>query len=210
MITKKNFYLSTAFFLRVSLAVCFINISSSCFACMSDGTVNIRIVRSANDEHATAFVSLYDCSMMVAKTYCAVGVGLNENAATKNAAIQVTYMQFVNAATGKDISGFGVTPKLNTTLGFREEQKGIWYGFWGLFSKPMVTRDVVELKFEFQMAPGTSDEDLVKAFDGASIGAAQGGSDGKVMRGDHFEIAKVESVKVLSLNKMPQMKDGKK
>jgi len=160
---------------------------------------HIRIIRTPdNDEHAVAFVSAYSCSAMREKSFCCIGIRLEPNAAMKRAKIRVNDMRFVHAATGQPINGFNPTKKEATAKSFENEIDGFWYGFWAIFNKGTEVRGLSELRIEFTMAPGTTNDDLREAFKDSHIGTSEGNAQGVVLKGEHHEILKTEGIRVYS------------
>lgn len=171
-------------------------------ACMAISEPDIRIIRTQNnDEHAVAFVSAYNCEVMRAKTYCCIGIRFEPNAAMKRAKIRVHDMRFVQAATGQPIPDFNPTKKDATAKSFENELDGYWYGFWALFPKTVEIRGLSEIRVEFTMAPGTTDDDLKEAFRNSHVGTAEGNAEGVVIKGEHHEILKTMGIRVFSVPK---------
>lgn len=170
-------------------------------ACMAVGDLDIRIFRSPeNPEHAVGYISAYDCAAMPTKTFCCLGIRFETNDAWRKAAIDVKKLRFVGAVSGKDEDGFLPTPRSSTRDSFQKELDGVWHGFWGIYRKQAKPEELMQIKVEFSVAPGTTDEQLRAAFANCFIGASEGLADGRIIEGksDHKEIIKLASVKVYS------------
>ena len=82
-------------------------------ACIAMGQPKIAINLDDNGT-GKALISEYDCSGMILKTNCVVGVRLSDKALT-DSRVAIRSLRFINLRDGSPVKGFTPTPNQRTT-----------------------------------------------------------------------------------------------
>ena len=171
-------------------------------ACMAVNSPTLRLMRASGAKaggrvNMVGYFSKYDCYAMTPKTYCAIGVRFEPSDLLKKTDIKIEGMRFIDQDTGKPLTGFEPKANAMTSKTFNEKKKGNWFGYSALFGKKTEKRGGVEMKVEFSVAPGTTDEQIKALFAGASVGASGAQANGAITSGHHQEIVEVGKVFVV-------------
>src|SRR3954451_15979151 len=101
-------------------------------ACVGIGQIKIA-VKLDGAGTGKALISEYDCTMMVPKTNCVVGVRLSDAALSDNK-INVRQLRFVNLKDGSAYQGFLPAPNKRSTAAWGRVMDGDWYGFSAVYT----------------------------------------------------------------------------
>ncbi len=159
-------------------------------ACMAMGQPKINISLQGNGT-GKAIISQYDCTMMVSKTNCIVGVRLSDKALAE-ARIAIRTLRFIDLTTGQPIQGFAPTPNPKTTTAWHRVMDGTWYGFSAVYNANVQKKGGLGIEITFGYDQETPEQRIAQAFDYGHVGLAEGDGEGRIAAGHMLEVVQIQ------------------
>lgn len=166
-------------------------------ACQAMGQPKITI-KLAGDGTGKALISEYDCSMMIPKTNCVVGVRLSDNALA-DSKIAIRALRFVNLRDGSAVQGFTPAPNQRSTAAWGRVMDGTWYGFSAIFGAHSDSHGGLAIEVSFSYDPTTRPEEITRAFDYGHVGLAEGDPQGGIAHGHMMEVVQIRGASLALL-----------
>jgi hypothetical protein len=160
-------------------------------ACVGIGQIKIA-VKLDGAGTGKALISEYDCTMMVPKTNCVVGVRLSDTALA-DAKINIRQLRFVNLKDGTPYQGFLPAPNQRSTAAWGRVMDGSLYGFSAIYTGAGSGKQsglAMELTFSYDLAIGS--QQVLQAFNMGHVGLAEGDSQGGIARGHMLEVLQIQ------------------
>ncbi len=160
-------------------------------ACVGVGQIKIA-VKLDGAGTGKAIVSEYDCTMMVPKTNCVVGLRLSDSALADNK-INVRQLRFVNLKDGSAYQGFLPAANQRSTAAWGRIMDGNWYGFSAVYTGAGSGKQsglAIELTFSYD--PAVSSQQILQAFNMGHVGLAEGDTQGGIARGHMLEVLQIQ------------------
>lgn len=185
---KRTCSMLIAFLLPV-LAVVFA--APAAQACVGVGQIKIT-VKLDGAGTGKALISEYDCTMMVPKTNCVVGLRLSDTALSESK-IAVRQLRFVNLKDGTPYQGFLPAANQRTTSAWGRVMDGSWYGFSAVYTGAASGKQsglAIELTFSYD--PAVGNQQILAAFNMGHVGLAEGDPQGGIARGHMLEVLQIQ------------------
>lgn len=166
-------------------------------ACIALGTPKITL-KLEKDGTGKALISEYDCSGMIQKTNCIVGLRLSDSALS-DAKIAVSQLRFVDLRDGSPVKGFVPTPNSKTTAAWGRVMDGTWYGFSAVFGAQTDRKGGLAIEVSFSYNPSMTPQQIAQAFNFGHVGLAEGDTQGGIARGHMLEVTQIQGANLASL-----------
>lgn len=171
--------------------------SEPAHACQAMGQPKITI-KLESDGTGKALISEYDCSAMIRKTNCIVGVRLSDNALA-DSRVTIKSLRFVNLKDGSAVKGFAPTPNQRSTAAWGRVMDGTWYGFSAIFGAQTEGHGGLAIEVSFSYDPSTRPEEVTRAFDYGHVGLAEGDAQGGIAHGHMMEVVQIRGASLALL-----------
>ncbi|HEY0527073.1 MAG TPA: hypothetical protein VGD08_27010 [Stellaceae bacterium] len=159
-------------------------------ACMAAGQPKVKITLEKNGT-GKAVISEYDCTMMVRKTNCVVGLRLSDQAQS-DTRIAIRSLRFVDLATGQPLQGFAPTANPKTTAAWNHVMDGTWYGFSAVYNANILNKGGLGIEVTFSYDPEVSEQRIAQALDYGHVGLAEGDGEGRIAHGHMLEVVQIQ------------------
>jgi hypothetical protein len=173
-------------------------LTSAAQACVGVGQIKIA-VKTDGAGTGKALVSEYDCTMMVAKTNCVLGVRLSD-AALADSKVAIRQVRFVSLKDGSQYQGFLPAANQRTTAAWGRVMDGSWYGFSAVYTGAGPGKNAgLAIEITFSYDPAVGDQQILQAFNMGHVGLAEGDSQGGIARGHMLEVIQIQRATLAQL-----------